>query len=571
MIANLYLEVGETDRAFQLVNSLDNSDSRFNLLAKVAKQYAVAGESEKANNIFAQTLNIAQTKNNAYQKASALYIIAIAYKDLRQYEKASEIITQASLTVKTAQQEKDILPVDNKIKTYDDIFSIFYPTYNNPLSQTRSNVNSQKYVLINDLLFQIDRFISELNLHNQYHPKSSFNHNLQSLIAESKYEKALELVQQSQASLLIDLINRPSSLLAYTPEYFEQLKAHPTPPPLKIDQIRKIAKEHQATLVEYTIVHKDNQSENVAQNSESELFIWVVKPTGEVIFRHVNLSFLGQPNIWLAQLASNPQLFVRGLMQELKMNIQTIHPAFIAIITSSIIIVICIFIWCLRLLFKQKAIFNHRSIFYQKANENKTSYQKEIIFLYSYTSEKSLFPHRLWRNWLLLVLILGGSGGFFLFQYIFRQQILANPYSEITTSRDKSLPQNQNQQPNNQADNSLLANLVSDSRESIGVRGRGLGLVPKVEKTKQTSHLQQLYQLLIEPIADLLPKDPSNSVIFIPTQSLFFVPFPALQDKEGKYLIQKHTILTAPSIQVLDLARQRKQKIGSSVLTVLNY
>jgi len=41
------------------------------------------------------------------------------------------------------------------------------------------------------------------------------------------------------------------------------------------------------------------------------------------------------------------------------------------------------------------------------------------------------------------------------------------------------------------------------------------------------------------------------------------VPFPALQDANGTYLIQKHTILTAPSIQVLDLTRQQRQKLAS--------
>ncbi len=43
---------------------------------------------------------------------------------------------------------------------------------------------------------------------------------------------------------------------------------------------------------------------------------------------------------------------------------------------------------------------------------------------------------------------------------------------------------------------------------------------------------------------------------------LFLVPFPALQDKLGKHLIEKHTILTAPTIQILDLTRQQRDKIG---------
>ena len=45
---------------------------------------------------------------------------------------------------------------------------------------------------------------------------------------------------------------------------------------------------------------------------------------------------------------------------------------------------------------------------------------------------------------------------------------------------------------------------------------------------------------------------------------MFFVPFPALQDSEGRYLIEKHTILTAPAIQILQLTRQQKERIPAS-------
>lgn len=71
--------------------------------------------------------------------------------------------------------------------------------------------------------------------------------------------------------------------------------------------------------------------------------------------------------------------------------------------------------------------------------------------------------------------------------------------------------------------------------------------------------LQQLHQLLIAPIADLLPNDPDSHVIFIPQDELFLVPFPALQDAQSKFLIEKHTILTAPAIQILDLTHQRRK------------
>ncbi|NEQ66763.1 MAG: CHAT domain-containing protein [Symploca sp. SIO2D2] len=78
-------------------------------------------------------------------------------------------------------------------------------------------------------------------------------------------------------------------------------------------------------------------------------------------------------------------------------------------------------------------------------------------------------------------------------------------------------------------------------------------------------HLQQLHQLLIQPIADLLPKNENERIVFIPHEELFLVPFPALQDEDGNYLIEKHTILTAPSIEVLSLTREKRQQLPDSV------
>lgn len=82
--------------------------------------------------------------------------------------------------------------------------------------------------------------------------------------------------------------------------------------------------------------------------------------------------------------------------------------------------------------------------------------------------------------------------------------------------------------------------------------------------------LNKLYQLLIAPIADLLPENPQDRIIFIPHQDLLLVPFAALVDEQGKYLIQNHTILTAPSIQLLQLtAEQQKQQPRNGVKTAL--
>ncbi|NEQ64865.1 MAG: CHAT domain-containing protein, partial [Symploca sp. SIO2D2] len=105
-----------------------------------------------------------------------------------------------------------------------------------------------------------------------------------------------------------------------------------------------------------------------------------------------------------------------------------------------------------------------------------------------------------------------------------------------------------------------LQKLVASSRLSIGVKARGSSKSDSPE-TNSTNSWQELHQLLIEPIAGILPQNEEERIIFIPHQELFLVPFTALQDNNNKYLIEKHTILTAPSIQSLSLTRQHRQRV----------
>ena len=96
-------------------------------------------------------------------------------------------------------------------------------------------------------------------------------------------------------------------------------------------------------------------------------------------------------------------------------------------------------------------------------------------------------------------------------------------------------------------------------------------VVRRSREVDGAQELSQLYQFLIKPIAAHLPTDPNEHVIFIPHQSLFLVSFNALRDEQGKYLIENHTILTAPAIQVLALTRQQRQQAsGSEILVVGN-
>jgi len=130
-------------------------------------------------------------------------------------------------------------------------------------------------------------------------------------------------------------------------------------------------------------------------------------------------------------------------------------------------------------------------------------------------------------------------------------------------------------QPLRQEQNTSLSDLVNQARESLGVEESLRNATPttSLETAQPIRHisqpLRQLHQYLIEPIAHHLPSDSNAPVIFIPQGNLFLVPFSALQDANGKFLIEQHTILTAPSIQVLDLTHQQRQRLGTRSLASL--
>ncbi|MEM6255900.1 MAG: CHAT domain-containing tetratricopeptide repeat protein [Cyanobacteria bacterium P01_D01_bin.156] len=112
-------------------------------------------------------------------------------------------------------------------------------------------------------------------------------------------------------------------------------------------------------------------------------------------------------------------------------------------------------------------------------------------------------------------------------------------------------------------DEPSLQDLVSNSRRAMGVSdGRG-GLV--LENDLPQNQLKTLHRLLIEPIAEWLPTNPASPVVIIPQERLFLVPFAALQNEAGEYLIEQHTLLTAPSIRTLSLTHAMRQNQRISV------
>jgi CHAT domain-containing protein/uncharacterized protein HemY len=121
-----------------------------------------------------------------------------------------------------------------------------------------------------------------------------------------------------------------------------------------------------------------------------------------------------------------------------------------------------------------------------------------------------------------------------------------------------------------------IRKMVAKGRSEIRVRGGRSGLqaaargpIADTPPTAMSGSLAKLHQVLIAPIAADLPTDPNQQVIFLPQGDLFLLPFAALRDAQGKYLIERHTISIAPSIQTLNLTRTQAAQTRSGGRSVI--
>ncbi len=121
-----------------------------------------------------------------------------------------------------------------------------------------------------------------------------------------------------------------------------------------------------------------------------------------------------------------------------------------------------------------------------------------------------------------------------------------------------------------------IRKMVAKGRSEIRVRGGRSGLQAAARGTiadtppmSMSGSLAKLHQVLIAPIAQDLPTDPNQQVIFLPQGDLFLLPFAALRDAQGKYLIERHTISIAPSIQTLNLTRTQAAQTRSGGRSVI--
>jgi hypothetical protein len=99
-----------------------------------------------------------------------------------------------------------------------------------------------------------------------------------------------------------------------------------------------------------------------------------------------------------------------------------------------------------------------------------------------------------------------------------------------------------------------LTALLRDPNGVLAAHGesaRGFTLAPSPAEKPPSDPLRDLYELLVQPIEDLLPPGQEARVVFVPRDELSLVPFAALKDRAGRQLVDRFAIWMAPDIPLL--------------------
>ncbi len=397
-LGNIYGALGDYPKAImyyqqhlKVARYIKDREGEAAALGNLGNAYNALGNYVKAIDYQQQSLAIANVTKNRQAEEQSLSNLANAYLAMGDYAKAINY-QQQSLAI-----AKEIGDKDGEGKTLNNLGFALFKQGNLKQAERvlRSGIEAREFLrakLGNHDAFKISIFEEQARTYRLLQ---------QVLIAQNQPNAALEIAERGRAKAFVELLATRLSSSQFSRLASSNLTTSITPP--TIEQIQQVAKEHSATLVEYSIIYENLKINTKEEPRESELFVWIIQPTGEVAFRQVDLK-----SIWQQQHNSS--------LKELSIN-------------------------------------------------------------------SSIF-----------------SG------------------------------------PN--------ANMDAIARK-------------------------QLWRLLIQPITDLLPKDPNARVIFIPQASLFLVPFAALQDTNNKYLIEQHTILTSPAVQVLELTHQQREKVRQAALKQL--
>jgi CHAT domain-containing protein len=160
---------------------------------------------------------------------------------------------------------------------------------------------------------------------------------------------------------------------------------------------------------------------------------------------------------------------------------------------------------------------------------------------------------------------------------------LSNPsYNEIVSAHPVNLPDLQKKLDRNTAslvywisDDRIILWLVTSGEvfsTSVEINSKDLtSLVEKTRRSIQSNIIEEsdlnlalLYKYLVLPVEKRLAG--FTNLVIVPNGALHFLPFQALRDGKGEYLVQKYNIIYEPSAGVYILCNERQALKGSRFL-----
>ncbi|PSN16136.1 hypothetical protein C7293_04165 [filamentous cyanobacterium CCT1] len=319
-LGNAYQSVGQhaqaveaSEQSLQIVRSLEAASgtspalgqSEAYALINLGSAYWSLGQYGKAIDYSEQSLQLTRDLGERQGEACSLINLASAYGELQNYPQAIKYAREAvQLTQATDNRRGETLALNN----------LGYALYGSGQLAEAETYLRQSIDLFESLrptLLDAEKLSLFETLTNPYNILQNV------LVDQGKTTNALEIAEQGRARALVDRLAQRQGTTAK---------------PIALMEIQQVAREQEATLVEYAMVKDRPQG---AVEGGDRLYIWVVSPAGSIAFRSVDLSGLtdsrGQlisaTNPRLVKSTPNPADSLKQLYQVLISPIQDLLPA----------------------------------------------------------------------------------------------------------------------------------------------------------------------------------------------------------------------------------------------------
>jgi CHAT domain-containing protein len=232
---------------------------------------------------YERALVVAKEIKNPQIEGAAVGGLGLAYVFLKEYDKA------LALQEKSWQLAKQI--GDRKLEA-QTLSNWGYTLWR---SQKYSEAE-QKFLTALSLLESLRSNLSDNDkvsiFDTQLH---AFNLLQQIMVAQGKPEVALEIAERGRARAFAELLSRRLSPIAAA-KADQKSSTILSLPSVNIADIRRIAKQQNAVMVEYSLVSDPSFiGQGKLKGEYIKLYIWVVQPSGAIAFREVDLTKLDTP------------------------------------------------------------------------------------------------------------------------------------------------------------------------------------------------------------------------------------------------------------------------------------